>query len=39
MNVTVSTFTPDDPLALVLTAVAGLIILAALAYTNWRMRH
>jgi hypothetical protein len=31
--------TPDDPLALTLAAVAGLLILAALAYTNWRMRH
>lgn len=32
-------FTPDDPFAVVLVAVAGLIVLAAVVYANWRIRH
>lgn len=39
MNVTVQGFTPDDPLALVLTGLAFLLIVAALVYTNHKLRH
>jgi len=38
MNLTVSVFTPDDPLALVITAIAGVIILASLAIANHNLR-
>lgn len=38
MNVTVSTFTPDDPLALILVGVAFLIVMAALVIANQHTR-
>ena len=38
MNLTVNVFTPDDPLALAISAVAGLIILASLAIANHNLR-
>jgi hypothetical protein len=38
MNLTVNSVTPDDPLSLVLAGIAFLVIVAALVYTNHKLK-